>query len=78
MLEEDIWRTPLTELTKLAKVSCKAFSYGVVPDPFLELRSSKIKQIKDIDAMNKYMPGKNLLFLPVGDIWKKLSFSCLN
>jgi len=53
LLLGDIWRKPLIELTKLAKISSKALSYGVVPDPFLNLRSSKMKQIKGIVALKK-------------------------
>ena len=53
MLVEDIWIKPLIELTKFAKISFKAFSYGVIPDPFLDLRSSKMEQAKGIDAFHK-------------------------
>ena len=54
MLVEDIWRKPLIELTKLAKISCKLFSYGgVIPESFLNLRSSNMEQMKSIDAMKK-------------------------
>ena len=53
MLVVDIWRKLLIYLSKLAKISCKAFSYGVIPDPFLHLRSSKMKQMKGIDALEK-------------------------
>ena len=47
----DIWRKPPIELTKLAKISCKAFSYGAIPDLFLDLRSSKTEQIEGIDVL---------------------------
>ena len=53
MLVGDIWRKSLIEFTKLAKISCKVFSYGVIPDPFLHLRSSKMKHMKGIDALEK-------------------------
>ena len=39
--------------TKLAKRLCKAFSYGVIPDPFVHLGSSKMDQTKGIDALKK-------------------------
>jgi len=55
-------------LTKLAKLACKAFSYGVIPDPFLNLRSSKMKQMKGIDAMKNKCLLAVLLFLLAGDI----------
>ena len=51
MLVGDIWRKPLIELTKLAKISCKVFSYGAIPDLFPDLRSSKMEQMKGIDAL---------------------------
>ena len=68
-------KKPLIELTTLAKISCKLFSYGVIPDPFLDLRSSKIEQMKGIDAMKKkYMPGGNFV-VPVGGRYlKKASY----
>ena len=53
MLVGDIWSKPLIDVTKLAKISCKAFSYGAIPDPFLDLRSSKMEQMKGIDALKK-------------------------
>jgi len=53
MLVGDIWRKPLIDLTKLDKMSCNAFSYGDIPDPFLHLRSSKMEQLKAIDALDK-------------------------
>ena len=53
MLVGDIWRKPLIELTKLAKTSYEALSYGAIPDPFLHLRIFKIEQMKGIDAMKK-------------------------
>ena len=51
MLEGDIQRKPLIGSTKLAKMSCKAFSYGAIPDPFLGLKSSKMEQIEGIHAI---------------------------
>ena len=55
MLVRDIWRKPLIESTKSAKILCKAFSYCVTSDPFLDLSSSKIEQMKGIDDLkNKY------------------------
>ena len=53
ILVGDIWRKPLIELTKLAKISCKTFSYGVIPDPFFVLRSREMEQMKGIDALKK-------------------------
>ena len=53
MLVGDILRTPLIELTNLAKISCKLFRYGVISDPILNLRSCKIEQMEGIDAMKK-------------------------
>ena len=61
LLLGDIWRKPLIELTKLAKISCKEFSYGVIPDPFLHLRSSMLEQMKGIDEANeRYWCHKNI------------------
>ena len=48
MLVGDIWRKSLIELTKVGKISRKAFSYGAIPDLFLDLRSSKMEQMKGI------------------------------
>ena len=53
MLVGDIWRKPLIDLTELAKISYKLFSFGVIPDPFLDLRSCKMEQMKGIDAMER-------------------------
>ena len=53
MLVVDIWRKPLIELAKSAKISCKAFSYGAIPDLFVDLRSSKMDQMKGIDMLKK-------------------------
>ena len=53
MLVGDIWRIPLIELTKLATLSSKLFSYGVIPDPFLNLRSFKMEEMKDTDPMKE-------------------------
>ena len=53
MMVGDIWRNQLIELTKWAKISWKAFSYGAIPDLFLDLRSSKMEQMKGIDALKK-------------------------
>ena len=61
-------RKHLIELTKLAKISCKLCRHGVIPDPFLELSSSKMEQMKGIDAMKKKCVLAILLLLPVGDI----------
>jgi len=57
-------------LTKLAKISCKAFSYGVIPDQFLDLRSSKMEQMRGIDTLKKYMSGGNV-FIHVGGRYLK-------
>ena len=53
ILVGNIWRKPLIELTKLAKISYKLFSYGVIPDLFLDLRSSKMEEMERFDAMIK-------------------------
>ena len=53
MLVGDISRKPLIELTKSAKIPCKAFSYGATADPFLDLISSDVEQMKGIDTMKK-------------------------
>ena len=50
MLVGDICRKPLIQLSKLAKISCKAYSYGVIPGPFLNLKHSKKEQMNGIDA----------------------------
>ena len=52
-LNGDICRKPHVELTKLAKLSCKALSYGGISDALLDLNGSKMKQLKGIDAMKK-------------------------
>ena len=46
-------KKPLIKLTKFAKTSCKVFSDGAIPDPFLDLKSSKMEQTKGIDALKK-------------------------
>ena len=53
MLEWDVWRKPLIELTKSAKISWKAFSYGAIPDLFIDLRDSKMEQMKGINKLKK-------------------------
>ena len=53
MLVGDIWRNLLIKLTKLAKISCKVFVYGVIRDPFLDLRSYNMEQMKGFDTMKK-------------------------
>ena len=53
MMVGDIWRKPLIELRKLAKIACKTFSYGAIPDPFLGVRSSTMERMNDIDAVKK-------------------------
>ena len=53
MLVGDIWRKPLIELTKLAEVSWKLFSYGVIPDLILDVRGFKMEQMKGIDVPEK-------------------------
>ena len=68
MLVGDIWRKPLIELTKLAKISCKMFSYGAIPDPFVDLSSSKMEQMKGIDALKNECPAAIFLFMLMGDI----------
>jgi hypothetical protein len=65
MLVGDIWRKPLIELTKSAKISCKAFSYGAFPDPFFDLRSPRMKQMKGIDDLQKWISGSNIV-IPAG------------
>ena len=66
-----IWIKPLIEFTNLAKISCEAFSYGVIPDPFLHLRSSKMEQMKGIDPVKKEMPGSNIFICVDGRCSKK-------
>ena len=71
-------------MTKLAKISCEAFSYGVIPDPFLVLRSSKMEQMKGIDALkNKCLVSIILLVLledirrkPLIELTKSAKISC--
>ena len=47
---------------------------GVTSDPFFDLRSSKMVQMKDIDAPVKKMPG-NIFFIYVGGRYlKKTSY----
>jgi hypothetical protein len=70
----DIWRKPLIELTKSAKISCKAFSYGAIPDPLADLRSSKMKQMKGIDALQKWISGSNNDIPAGGRYLKKTSY----
>ena len=68
MLVGDIGRKTLIELTKLAKISCKAFSYSAIPDLFLDLRSSKMEKTKGIELnpfKNKFLVAI-MLFLLVG------------
>ena len=72
LLVGDISRKPLIELTKSANISCNSFSYVVIPDPFLDLRSSKMDQLKGIDAMKK-MPGGNFFIHVGGGYLKKTS-----
>jgi len=67
----DIWRKTIIEFTKLAKVSYKLLSYGVIPDPFLDLRSSKMEQMKGIDVLKNKCLVQNILLMLVGDIWRK-------
>ena len=69
----DIWSKPFIELTKLAKISYKAFSYGAIPYPFLDLRISKIEQMKGIDVLKKYIPGSNFVVCAGGRYLKKTS-----
>ena len=75
MLVGDIWRKPLIELTKLAKISCKAFSYGVIPDPFLNLRSSKKEEMKRIDTPKNLLTSSNI-FAYVAWKYLKTTFHC--
>ena len=60
-------------LKKTSKVSCKALSYGVIPDPFLDLRSFKREQMKGIDALKRYMSGSNSFIYVGGKYLKKTS-----
>jgi hypothetical protein len=41
------------------------FSYGVIPDLFLNLGNSKREKMKGIDALKKYVSGSNF-FIHVG------------
>ena len=68
MLVGDIGRKTLIELTKFAKISCKAFSYDDTSDPFLDLRSSKIEQMKGIYALKNKCLVAIFSFMLVGDI----------
>ena len=52
--------------TKLAKMAFKAFSYCVIPDLSINLRSSKIEQMKGIDAMKKMLDNMFFSFMLVG------------
>jgi len=65
VLVGDIWRKPLIEFTKSAKISWKAFRHGVIPDPFLDLRRSKVEQMKGIDALTKWTSGSKFV-VPAG------------
>ena len=69
----DILRKRLFELTKSAKISCKAFSLGVTSDLFLDLRGSKIEEMKGIHELKKEMPGSNYVFCAGGRYLKKTS-----
>ena len=68
MLVEDIRRNALIEFTKSAKISCKEFSYGVSSNPFLDLRSSKMEQMKGIDALKNKCLLAIFSFMLVGGI----------
>ena len=59
--------------TKSAKISCKAFSYGAIPYPFLDLRSCKMEQMKGVDAMKKDMTGSNFVVPTSRRYLKKIS-----
>ena len=69
MLMGDIWWKPLIELTKSAKISSKAFSYGAIPDLFLDPRSS----MKGIDVLKKQTSGSNYVICAGGRYLKKTS-----
>ena len=74
ILVGDIWRKSLIELTKLAKISCKAFNYGAIPDLFLDPRSSKMEQMKGSNLFkNKFFFSKQFV-CAVGSIWRKPPF----
>jgi hypothetical protein len=60
-------------MTKSAKISCKAFSYGAIPDPLGDLRSPKMEQMKGIDALQKLMSGRNFVIPAGGRYLKKTS-----
>jgi hypothetical protein len=49
------------------------FNYGVIPDPFLHLRSSKVEQMKGIDVLKKYISGTNIFVYVGGKHSKKTS-----
>ena len=40
-------------MTKLAKLSYKAFSYRIIPELFLKLRSYRMEQMKGSNALKK-------------------------
>ena len=61
-------------MTKSAKISCKAFSYGAIPDPFLDLRSSKMEQMIGINALQKRMPGSKFVILADVRYLRKISY----
>ena len=72
MFVGDLWRKPPIEMTKLAKLLCKAFSYGANPDLFLDPRSSKVDQMKGVDVFKKQMPGSNDVVYACGRYLKKI------
>ena len=53
VLVGDIWRKPLIKMTKSAKISCKAFSYGAIPDLLIGPTCSKMEQMNGINALQK-------------------------
>ena len=73
MLVGDILRKPLIELTKLANISCKVFRYRAIPHLFPDLRSSKMEQMKGIDAIKNGMPANSFVVPAGGRYLKKAS-----
>ena len=73
MLEGDIWTQPLIELTKSAKISCKASSYGALPDLFFDLRSCTMEQMQGIVVLKKSMADSNYFVCALGRYLKKTS-----
>ena len=66
-------KNPLIQLPKLTRISCKAFGYGVISDPFHDPRGSKKEKMEGIDALKKYMSSSNIFVYVGGKYLKKTS-----